>query len=293
MTKHIGSNHKNVGLSSLKVAESLEEATVARDLPGMADIDSSLLLFCKEVKKQNTVCVSGECADEIFGGYPWYHNPEILFADSFPWSKSIALRQKLFNLSFLGKDSEDFVHSEYQRTVNSTAFLPSDSKFERRMREMFMLNFNWFMQTLLERKDRMSMYAGLEVRVPFCDYRLVEYAYNMPWELKSLPGREKGIIREAFKDTLPEEIVFRKKSPYPKTFDPIFLSYVKNKAKELVADKNSVLCELVNKEFFSCLLENSKQIENPWYGQLMREPQIFAYLIQLDTFFKIFKLNLV
>lgn len=293
MTKFIGSNHKSVVLDSLEVAESLNEATEARDLPGMADIDSSLLLFCREVKKQNTVCVSGECADEIFGGYPWYHNPEILFKESFPWSNATELRQKLFKSVLCSGDSEEFVRSEYRQTVEGTDYLPSDDKTERRMREMFMLNFSWFMQTLLDRKDRMSMHCGLEVRVPFCDHRLVEYAFNMPWKYKSLYGREKGIVREAYKDLLPEEIVFRKKNPYPKTFNPVFLEYVTNKAENLINDKTSVLYDLVDKDCFKDLKEGRISIENPWYGQLMRIPQIYAYLIQLDAFFKNFNLQIV
>jgi asparagine synthase (glutamine-hydrolysing) len=293
MVKAIGSNHTNVCLNSFKVAESLTEAAEARDLPGMADIDSSLLLFCREIKKSETVCVSGECADEIFGGYPWYHNPEILFAEAFPWSNSTELRRKLFNPDILGKDSDEYVRSEYLQTVNATDYLPEDGKTERRMREMFMLNFYWFMQTLLDRKDRMSMYNGLEVRVPFCDHRLVEYAYNMPWELKSLNGREKGIVREAFSELLPSEIVARKKSPYPKTFDPVFLKYVIKKAELLIEDKSGVLHELVNKPFLDTLKENPNSLKNPWYGQLMRTPQIYAYLIQLDTVFRKYGLKLV
>lgn len=293
MTEFIGSNHKYIVLDSLDCAESLTEATRARDLPGMADIDSSLLLFCREIKKQNTVCVSGECADEIFGGYPWYFNPEILYKESFPWSNATNLREKLFNPAILGTNNEEFVRSEYQKTVDFTDYLPSDDKLERRMREMFMLNFYWFMQTLLDRKDRMSMYNGLEVRVPFCDHRLVEYAFNMPWSMKALNGREKGIVREAFKDLLPYDIVYRKKNPYPKTYNPVFLEYVTDKAEKLINDKSSILHELVNKQYFDDLKENRVTLENPWYGQLMRKPQIFAYLIQIDEFFKNFNLTII
>lgn len=291
MTKHIGSEHKNIVLESKDLAESLEAASKARDLPGMADIDSSLLLFCKEIKKTHTVCLSGECADEIFGGYPWYHNKEILFKDTFPWSNSIGLRKSLFNC--LDDESEDFVRNEYQNIIKCTDCLEEEDKYEKRMREMFMLNFYSFMQTLIDRNDRMSVHAGIEARVPFCDYRLVEYAFNMPWKHKSLNGREKGIVREAFKCLLPSEIIERKKSPYPKTFDPVFLKYVKQKAEKLVSDKKSVLHNIVNRKFFNKLKKNKAAEDYPWYGQLMRLPQIYAYLIQIDAFFQNFKLEIV
>lgn len=292
MADFIKSNHVNIVLDNIEVAKALYEASLARDLPGMADIDSSLLLFCREVKKNNTVCVSGECADEIFGGYPWYHDEKILFNDTFPWSQSVEMRKKLVQNGVLKDGCDEFVREQYLQTVQDTDYLPSENKLSRRMREMFMLNFKWFMQTLLDRKDRMSMYCGLEVRVPFCDHRLVEYAYNMPWEFKSLKGREKGIVREAFKDLLPKEIVWRAKSPYPKTFNPIYLNFVKEKLNEIMQDKNSLLPKLINKCYLKELLAMSPNVADPWYGQLMRLPQIFAYLIQTDYIFKEYKIEI-
>lgn len=292
MSGAIGSDHSYVVLDNLAVAESLEDAAYARDLPGMADIDSSLLLFGNEIKKHHTVCVSGECADELFGGYPWYHNPDILFTEAFPWSNSTALRKSLFD-GVLGDDSDDFVRAEYRKTVESADCLPEDDRLARRMREMFALNFYWFMQTLLDRKDRMSMACGLEIRVPYCDHRLVEYAYNMPWSLKSLNNREKGIVRRAFSDVLPKDIVERKKSPYPKTFNPAFFERVVQKTETLLADKTSILGEIVNKKYLDTLKADPSALQAPWYGQLMRVPQIYGYLIQLDTVFRIHNLTLV
>ena len=215
MVDAIGSTHHTVVLEQDELARALTDATEARDLPGMADVDSSLLLFCKAVKDAGfTVCQSGECADELFGGYPWYHREEILFEDCFPWSRSTALRQSLLHDGLI-RDGEEFVRAHYACTCQSAPKLDSDSPKEARMREMFVLNLQWFMATLLDRKDRTSMYSGLEVRVPFCDHRIVEYAYNMPWSMKALDGREKGIVRKAFENDLPEEITWRKKSPYP------------------------------------------------------------------------------
>ncbi len=292
MVKHIGSNHHQVILENADLYNTLFESVKARDLPGMVDIDSSLLLFCRDVKKDFTVALSGECADELFGGYPWYHNNDILFEECFPWSRSQEIRRSILKKDFL-PHGEEYVHSRYCDTVNQTDYLPSDTPHQKRMREMFMLNFNWFMQTLLDRKDRCSMFSGLEVRVPFCDYRIVSYAYNMPWELKALNGREKGIVREAFSDLLPETITWRKKSPYPKTFNPLYFKLTAEGAVKALEDKNSSISNFIDKKSVLKIIEHPDSISSPWYGQLMRAPQILAYIAEIDYWFKEYNVEIV
>ena len=292
MVKHIGSNHHQVILENADLYNTLFESVKARDLPGMVDIDSSLLLFCRDVKKDFTVALSGECADELFGGYPWYHNNDILFEECFPWSRSQEIRRSILKKDFL-PHGEEYVHSRYCDTVNQTDYLPSDTPHQKRMREMFMLNFNWFMQTLLDRKDRCSMFSGLEVRVPFCDYRIVSYAYNMPWELKALNGREKGIVREAFSDLLPETITWRKKSPYPKTFNPLYFKLTAEGAVKALEDKNSSISNFIDKKSVRKIIEHPDSISSPWYGQLMRAPQILAYIAEIDYWFKEYNVEIV
>lgn len=292
MVDAIGSIHHEVVLDNAALCAALLPATDARDLPGMADVDSSLLLFCAQVKKQFTVCQSGECADELFGGYPWYHREDILFDDTFPWSRSVGLRLSLLREGVV-TDAEEYVHARYRATCDAASKLDSDSPKDARMREMFLLNLQWFMATLLDRKDRMSMYSGLEVRVPFCDHRIVEYAYNMPWELKSLHGREKGILRAAFADTLPTTIVERKKSPYPKTFSPLYTDLTTSYVRQILRDEHSVAASLFDHAALEALMEQPDSLTEPWYGQLMRGPQIFAYLIQLDRWFKKYRVELV
>lgn len=285
ISQAIGSEHHNVVLDNSDVAYALKEAAIARCVPGFADVDSSLLLFCKEVKKNFTVCLSGECADEIFGGYPWYHIKEILFEECFPWSRSTVSRRNILKQGFL-KNGEDYMREAYNKTVSMTSYLESDSTLEKRMREMFILNLNWFMQTLLARKDVMSMESSLEVRVPFCDYRLVEYAYNMPWGIKALDGREKGILRKAFENDLPYEIAWRKKSPYPKTHNPVYFDCVCRLAQQALDDKTCALSDMLSVSGVKELMENPDSMTEPWYGQLMQAPQVLAYIYQIYVWIK-------
>ena len=293
MVDFLGTHHHRVVLEPEALCAALLPATDARALPGMADVDSSLLLFCAAVKRGGTtVCLSGECADELFGGYPWYHREEILFEDTFPWSRSVGLRLGLLTPDAV-RNGEEFVRQHYRDTCDRAPKLSSDDKKTARMREMFVLNLDWFMATLLDRKDRMSMYSGLEVRVPFCDHRIVEYAYNMPWDFKSLEGREKGIVRRAFADELPKEIVYRKKSPYPKTFHPVYTRLCADYVRRIFEDNTSVAASLFDRNAVQKLMQRPESLAEPWFGQLMRTPQIFAYIIQLDRWFRHYHVKIV
>ncbi len=292
MAEFLGTDHRQVILDNRQLFAALPDAVRARDVPGMADIDSSLLLFCREIRKDFAVAVSGECADELFGGYPWYHRREILFADTFPWSRSLTLRRKILKPGLLPR-GEDYVRQQYLDTIALADKLPGEPAEDSRMREMFVLNLRWFMQTLLDRKDRMSMATGLEVRVPFCDKRITEYAYNMPWRFKALDGREKGIVRKAFADDLPETIVWRKKSPYPKTWNPIYLELSRCAVRRLLKDETSPLLPFLDTAQINALLEDPAGITEPWYGQLMQAPQIFAYLYQLDLWMREYQVKIV
>lgn len=293
MSEFIGSNHHTVVLDNIKLVEALKDAVLANDLPGMADIDSSLLLFCKEIRKNSTVALSGECADEIFGGYPWFTRPEDINSDTFPWSKSSKERNEIINKEFFKLPLEEYVAQRYNDTIKKVPKLAGESKEEARMRELFYLNIKWFMMTLLNRKDRMSMYNSLEVRVPFADYRLVEYSYNIPNEIKFYNGREKGLLREALRGILPGDIIDRKKSPYPKTHHIVYTEAVQKWMKEILSNKNSPIHQLIDGKKVNEIVETGgKSFNKPWYGQLMTGPQLIAYFIQINTWMEEYKVKI-
>ena len=282
MQKEFGTDHHWTVLTPEDLVDAMEDATLARDLPGMGDVDFSLLAFCRDVSRHVKVALSGECADEIFGGYPWYRDPEIRDADGFPWSQNIESRAAMLNPAI--KRGSDYVRERYLQTCRESDILPGTDQTERRMKEMVNLNFRWFMQTLLDRKDRMSMYSGLEVRVPFCDWRIAEYLYAVPWAYKDHQGREKGLLRHAMAGLLPPEILLRKKSPYPKTWDPRYMELVSARLRKLLEEKDAPIFHLVRREALEGLLESSSG--RPWYGQLMTGPQTIAYMLQVDMCLK-------
>lgn len=292
MAKYLGTEHHRVIIDTPELVEALYTSTEARDLPGMADVDSSLLLFCKKVREFSTVALSGECADEIFGGYPWYRDKDIRMTDGFPWSQSTVYRAGLTRREFVPneKAAQEYVYAKYLDTIGraESEGLPP---LEKRMREMMRLNMEWFMQTLLVRKDRMSMYWGLEVRVPFCDHRIVEYLYRVPWEYKDYLGREKGLLREAMSSWLPEEVLWRKKSPYPKTHNPSYTAAVRERLREELSQTRCPVLDILDRGEIERLMQHGDHVQ--WYGQLMNDPQIMAYIIQINHWLKINNIALV
>ena len=270
----------------------LENATVARDLPGMADVDFSLLAFCRKIRQEVKMALSGECADEIFGGYPWYRDPEVRDFNGFPWAQNKAQRAQFLNRDItLEIDPESFVNDHYMQTIDQCDILPGISPQEKRMKQMVNLNQSWFMQTLLDRKDRMSMACGLEVRVPFCDYRIAEYLYGVPWEYKDYKNTEKGLLRHAMEGILPQEVLWRKKSPYPKTYDPRYLSCVSDLLKEILAKKDAPIYGLIDRKALSGLL--NADFTWPWYGQLMKLPQTIAFMLQINFWLEHYRVKIV
>jgi asparagine synthase (glutamine-hydrolysing) len=293
MSGFLGTDHTRVEFDTPELVESLKEAVYARDMPGMADVDGSLYLFCKEIKKGATVAISGEAADEVFGGYPWFHREDALNAATFPWSLALKNRVALLNPEFAEWiQPAAYVDRRYREALDEVPRLAGETGQQNRMREMSYLNITRFMPTLLDRKDRMSMAVGLEVRVPFCDHRLVEYVWNVPWELKTAGDREKGILRRALRGILPQDVLTRKKSPYPKTHNPAYSAAVRAWVLDILDDASSPLHPFIDVPKVRALAESADETFNlPWFGQLMNGPQMFAYLAQVDFWLRTYKVS--
>lgn len=284
MKKFMGVENFKIELDTPELAGYLEDAMIRRDCPGMADVDSSYLLLFDKIKNDVSVVLSGECSDEIFGGYPWYFKDELKNTGTFPWSNALNERQEFLNKSLKSViDLKEYANEKYNSELNKLEFCGNESVETKEHKKLMYLTMNWFMQTLIDRTDRMCMYSSVGARVPFCDYRLVEYAWNIPWEMKAYKGREKGLLRYSMEGYLPEEIIYRKKSPYPKTHNPNYLGKVCKMFEKVLDESDSRVKELLDGEKMIELL-NSKgeSFVKPWFGQLMTGPQLIAYVIQLN-----------
>lgn len=294
MIDHVESRHSYLECDNLEMADQLYATVDARDLPNMADVESSLLCFCRKVAANHRVALTGECADEIFGGYPWFHKQEMLDADTFPWSRNMETRKLLLSDDLLTSvDLDSYVRAAYEKSVAETPRLMGESKIDARRREIAYLNLKWFMVTLLDRMDRCSMYTGLEARVPFADHRIVEYIWNVPWEMKCPKGEVKGLLRAAGRGLIPDEILYRKKSPYPKTYHPEYEKLLGNRLLDVLSDTNSPIRSLVDVNKVKTYLSAPSDYGKPWYGQLMAGPQLLAYMLQVNYWLKKYHIELV
>lgn len=293
MLKHLKTNHTYLECDQTTLADTLYTAVDAKDMPGMTDVDASLLYFCSLVAKHNKVTLTGECADEIFGGYPWFYRRELLERDGFPWSADMSART-IFLSDGLCKelDLAEYSYSRYQESLAKVPKLSGESQEEQKRRQVAYLNIKWFMQTLLDRMDRTSMYSGLEARVPFADHRIMEYVFNVPWEMKYQNGAEKTLLRDACADLLPEELLHRKKSPYPKTYHPGYEKLLIERLTDIVNNPNAPIAPLIDRNKALRFMASHKELGKPWFGQLMAGPQLMAYFIQINYWMEKYHLSI-
>ena len=278
---HVQHSYKVLNSSDLCYA--LHESLIARDYPSMADIDSSLLLFCRTLKNEIDVCFSGEFADEIFCGYPWFYRADTNQATTFPWAINLAVRENTVAKSLRTKlNIKDFVARSFDKAIAEVPLSPTDSPADRQMKTYSYLTMRWFGLNLLERGDRMSTRCGLEIRIPFADLNLVQYVYNIPWTMKNYGNQEKGILRAAVADLLPRDVIARKKCPYPKTVDPVYTALVEQHVRSLLADEEHPVWQIVDMDYVRQVLnDNDTHNTRPWFGQLMQRPQYLAFIYQI------------
>ncbi len=293
MVDEYNTNHTYLECTQQQLFDKLYDAVIAKDLPCMADVESSLLYFCGQVKKYNKVALTGECADEIFGGYPWFYREELFNVDGFPWSNDMNARCTMLSDEFVSKlQLDSYVRDKYEKSCEKVMHLDSENDIEYKRRTIAYINIKWFMQTLLDRMDRTSMYCGLEARVPFADHRIIEYVYNVPWDMKYKNGVEKWLLREAMKDVLPEKLLLRKKSPYPKTYNPKYEGLLAERLKQIVENTNSKIQPIIDREKVLKFIEKPAEYGRPWFGQLMAAPQMMAYMIQVDFWLEKYGISL-
>ena len=287
----LGTEHTVLTAPTAEVAGCLEAAVRARDLPGQADIDSSLLYFCREIKPRHTVLLSGECSDEIFGGYPWFYRPEMLEHEFFPWLHDPTGRIRLFDPELVRpKEGLNYLCEVSAAAKEGCPLLEGEPEEDKRARVATWLSTRLFMTNLLARKDRMSMYSAVEVRVPFADHRILEYVFNVPWAIKFEGGVEKALLRRAMEGALPDYILHRKKSPYPKTHNPEYEKLVREMLARRLENKDSFLASALDRRRLCAVLSGQ---DETWFGQLMARAQLLAWLCQLDMFFEEYQVKLV
>ncbi|MDN4593708.1 asparagine synthase (glutamine-hydrolyzing) [Polycladomyces subterraneus] len=281
VSEHVKTEHHTIVLDADELLENILVPLRARDLPGIGEMETSLYLLFREMKKDATVALSGESADEVFSGYPWFHQEEFLNARTFPWLVSTGFISKVMSPEALAKVRPDeYVAARYEEAIAEVPVLPGETELEARQREMSYLFITRFLPFMLDRKDRTSGYVGFEVRVPFCDYRLVEYLFNVPYQMKTVDNIEKGILRRALKGYLPDDVLYRRKSAYPTAQNPKYFQAVKRWMKEILNDANSPVLPLIDKKKVEAVIDGKTELND---GRITK---LLEYLIQVNMWLK-------
>ncbi|MGE5827620.1 MAG: asparagine synthetase B family protein, partial [Micromonosporaceae bacterium] len=256
VAKHLGSNHVEVQLDAADVLAARPLALRARDLPTLGHFDTSMYLLFAAVREHSTVALSGEAGDEVFGGYPWFHDERLVWRDTFPWLGDTPALTDCLAPDLCAELRPGEVERDRYATLRARVpRLAGEEGLDARMREVLFFSLHGPLAVLLDRKDRMSMAVGLEVRVPFCDHRLLEYVWNVPWSMKVADGREKSLLRLAAADLVPAEVLSRPKSGYPAMPDPAHEAEVRRAVRRLVDDHTSPLFGLLDGERLSRLTD--------------------------------------
>lgn len=299
VSEHVGSKHHVVRIDTPELVENLLVSMHAHDLPTMGQLETSMYLLFREMKKASTVALSGESADEVFGGYAWFHRDEVHSMQMFPWMQMTKLQtgmphrdfdlMPLFTVEAHAKiDMDGYLQRGYDAAIAEVPRLEGEDTRQARIRELFYLNLTRLLPTLINRKDRCSMAVGFEVRVPYCDYRLVEYIWNIPWDMKNVGGIEKGILRRALTGLLPNEVRMRKKSVYPTTQNPSYTQALSEWVQDIVSDTNAPIWQFLDKKAVQAMLHGkANEQASVWNGFL------YDRLIQINAWFQDYRVAVI
>ncbi|MFE4831297.1 asparagine synthase (glutamine-hydrolyzing) [Streptomyces sp. NPDC056672] len=289
--EHIGTLHTSVLIPDDDLLDARDAVLRARDRPGWGEMDASLHLLFREVRRRSTVALSGEAADEIFGGYPYFHDPAALAADTFPWLHGRTTPAALLRPEVAAEvRPEEYTAAQYRRSLDGVPRLEGEEGADRRIREIFHLALTRWLPPLLERVDRVSMSVGLEVRVPFCDHRLVDYVANVPWAVKTPGGRSKGLLRDAVRDLLPPQVADRPKSGYPSTPAVRYTEVLTARAHELLADSQAPVFDLVDRETVRRALAEGRPLPSPRTAP--NPVGGLDHLVQVDEWLRAYRVRL-
>jgi asparagine synthase (glutamine-hydrolysing) len=295
VSDYTNTKHQTITVTSGELLDNMLVPMHAHDAPGIGQLETSMYLMFKKIKQNATVALSGESADEVFGGYPWFMSKAPLKAKTFPW---LAVMKRIVDIAnripYLSKDITkkekpyDYIKRRYREALAEVPFLKGETPLESKRREIFYMNLTRFLPVLLDRKDRMSMAVGFEVRVPFCDYRLVDYVWNVPWEMKITDNIEKGILRRAFKDVLPDDARNRRKSAYPASAHPDYIAGLRYRFNSILHDPNSPVNSVVNNKLLRTLARIKLPVI-PASGMVM----MMERLILTDAWLKDYKVAIL
>ncbi|MBF0705464.1 asparagine synthase (glutamine-hydrolyzing) [Alkalihalobacillus hwajinpoensis] len=289
VSDHVGTDHHSVTFGADQLLSNLLEPMRGRDLPGVGEIETSLYLLFKEMKKDATVALSGESADEVFSGYPWFHQEKYLDAEVYPWLVNLkGISSVLSEETKKQIQPEQYQKERFAEAYEEIPFLEGESEFEAKQRQMSYFFITRFLPFMLDRKDRASMKIGFEVRVPFCDYRIVEYLWNVPIDYKNVDDIEKGILRRALKGTLPDDVLYRKKSAYPSDKDPVYLEGVQNWMIGILDNPDSPILSLIDTKKVRAIASNEAEGLNT--DQMKG---LLDYLIQINAWLDEYDIELV
>ncbi len=293
MADALSTDHTTLVCSNAEQFEYLKNSVDAHDLPAMADIDSSLIYFCEKIAPQNRIAFTGECADELFCGYPWYHRKEMYTANTFPWSLDLSFRKNLLKDDLINKlHMDEYINEQYLaacRDLLSGADPASSSYLHQKT---MYLTIRFFMQTLVDRTDRTASCNSMDIRVPFADLALAEYLFEVPYEMKTKNGEIKHLLREFARGLLPEQVRTRQKSPYPKTYDPGYERLLSSALFQVASDPNSPILSFMDKKKLISFCQRPKDYGKPWFGQLMAAPQLMAYYLQINYWLTKYQIKL-
>ena len=288
VSAYIASHHQNVYIDENKLVEYLKRTVELKDGPNMTDIDSSLLYLLENVNLKHESTFTGECSDELFGGYPWFKEEA---KEIFPWIRNLELKQNLLNPKYKKRlKLKEYVEKEYIKAINEAPISYGNKEMDEE-RKLNYINIKYFMLNLIDRNNYISKGTDTEIIAPFCDKGLVELLYNVPLSYKTKDGINKKLLIDSYVDILPTEVINRKKSPFPKSNSSIYKRMIKELLIETLKDENSVLYQIFDVNKLKELLDDESEID-PFYGQLMGKTSLFAYLYQIDYWFKEYKMRL-